>query len=274
MKTLRSYLVLSLLAGVASFVDSTQAQLAEYYIGIDNRTVPFNAPAAEGGGAYPDNPNYNRLTFLFQHGNHYHGIGQYVYSGPAATPTLTDTNGNNRLPETYTGQPPLPLVPGTGVYAGKNTTKHLVGLEYSHLETKSVHSLDGAGAAEDILFHSSGDRWSSDFDAAHIHLELLSVSSPHLNVGTLADPSAVPVGGDVHVGDGDELFAFTPVLWVDAAAPLGNYWAEFRLVDESGTFGDSGRFYLDVRQVPEPTTLGLGTAALAAVAVISRRRRS
>ncbi|MAT70278.1 MAG: PEP-CTERM sorting domain-containing protein [Planctomycetaceae bacterium] len=267
-------MVLALLTGATCFVAGARADLAEYYVGIDTRATPFDAPAAEGGGAYPNNPNYNRLTLLFQHGNHYHGIGQYVYAGPAGSPTLIDTNGNNRLPETYTGQEPLPLVPGVGVYAGKNTTKHLVGLEYSALEMQNVHSLNGAGVAEDVLFNSSSNRWSSNFDAAHIHLELVSVSSPHLNVGTLANPSAVPVGGDVHVGDGDEFFAFTPVLWVDAAAPRGTYSAEFRLVDESGTFGDSGRFFLDVQQVPEPTSVGLGGLAIAALAAVRRRRRS
>jgi len=258
----------------ACFAASAQAQLAEYYIGIDGRTTPFNAPAADGGGAYPDNPNFNRLTLLFQHGDHYHGIGAYRYTGPAAAPILDDTNANNRLPETYTGQPPLPLVPGAGVYAGKNMTKHLLGVEYTDLEMLNVHSLSGFPSLSDetILFNSSGGRWNSPFDAAHIHLELLSVSSPHLNVGTLSNPHALSVGGDIHVGDGDEMFSFTPVLWVDAAAPVGNYWAEFRLVDESGAFGNSGRFFFDVRQVPEPTAVSLGATALAVVTAMRRRR--
>lgn len=277
MKILRFRLFAGVLAAACCLAAHAQADLAEYYIGIDNRTAPFSAPPSLGGGTYPDNPNFNRLTLLFQHGDHFHGIGTYRYTGPAATPTLEDTNANNRLPETYTGQPPLPLVPGTGLYAGKNMTKHIVGLEYSDLEMRNVQSLAGFPplSPEDILFNSSGGRWSSPFDTAHIHLELLSVSSPHLNVGTLTNPHALPVGGDIHVGDGDELFSFTPVLWVDASAPLGNYWAEFRLIDESGFYGNSGRFFLDVRQewrVPEPATAGFFVVTTLLLAAFYRRR--
>ena len=256
---------------VLVFCGRASAQLAEFYVGIDSRTTPFNAPAADGGGAYPDNPNFNRLTLLYQHGDHYHGLGAYRYLGPAASPTLEDSNANNRVPEISTGQLPLALVAGSGAYAGKYVTSHLAGVEYSDLELRNVQSLDGV---DDVLFHSSADRWSGAFDAADVHLELLSVSSPLLNVGSLTDPAALPVGGDAHVGEGSELFSFTPVLWVDAAAPAGNYWAEFRLVDESGTFGDSGRFFVDVRQaVPEPASLLLCVAGMLIGSVVLGRRR-
>jgi hypothetical protein len=258
-----------IVAGVlnASVAD---AELAEYYVGIDSRTTPFAAPAASGGGNYPDNPNFNRLTLLYQHGDHYHGLGAYRYIGPAATPTLEDTNANNRAPEISTGQPPLVLVAGSGIYAGKYVTSHLADVEYSDLELRNVQSLDGV---DDVLFHSSADRWSGAFDAADIHLELLSVSSPLLNVGSLTNPAALPVGGDAHVGAGSEMFSFTPVLWVDQAAPAGNYWAEFRLVDESGTFGDSGRFFIDVRHVvPEPASLAMFLGGVSIVGLSLRRR--
>ncbi|TWT88947.1 hypothetical protein Mal64_24370 [Pseudobythopirellula maris] len=250
---------------------TARAELAQYYIGIDSRDTPYDAPASEGGGAYPDNPNENRLTLLLQHGSHYHGIGQYTYSGSAASPTLVDTNSNNRLPEGYTGQEPLPLLPGSGVYAGKMTSKALFGVTYSDLEMLNVQSLDGAGALEQVLFDSSSGRWNAEFDTAHIHLELVSVSSPLLGVGTLGNPNALSFGGDVHLGDGDELFSFTPVLWVDEAAPVGTYSAEFRLVDESSAFGDSGRFFIDVQQVPEPTALSLAGVVMIALGVTRRR---
>ena len=278
MKTFRFRTLVAFLVATSCFAFAAKADVAEYYIGIDARSTPFNAPGTLGGGAYPDAPNHNRLTLLYQHGNHYHGVGTHAWSGPAATSTLSDTNSNNRLPETYTGQLPLPLMPGAGAYAGKNVTQHILGVNYSDLEIRSVHSLDKTvtdpRGAEEVLFNSSSGRWNQPFDTAHIHLELLNVSSPLLNVGTPTDPSALAVGGDVHVGDGDERFSFTTVLWVDATAPVGNYWAEFKLVDESGTYGDSGRFFIDVRQVPEPTSLGLGVLATAAIAAVRRHRRA
>jgi hypothetical protein len=251
-------LALMLLAGVPS----VQAQLAEYYIGIDNRTMPFNAPAGLGGGAYPNNPNYNRLTLLLNHGDHYHGIGAYTYTGAVATPTLNDTSSNNRLPETFSLQAPLPLLAGSGLYAGMKTSQEVLGLAYSDLEIRNAHSLAGV---DNILYNSSSNRWNAPFDAAHIHMELLSVSSPHLKVGSATNPNAFQFG-DVHLGDGDEMFSLTPVLWVDGTAPAGDYWAEFRLTDLSGAFGNSGRFFIDVRNVPEPGSLALAGLSLICLA--------
>jgi len=263
--------VLAMSVGLAS---SSNADVAEYYIAVDSRTTPANAPTNLGGGAYPSAPNHNRLTFLYEHVDHFHGIGQHSYSGPAANPTLMDTNANNRLPETYTGQLPLPLVPGAGAYAGKNVSAQIEGVEYSDLEIRNIQSLDPSIPVELTLFNSSSERWNKPINTPHIHLKLISVSSPDLKVGTLSDPSALPVGGDVHVGDGSEHFSFTPVLWVDAAAPAGKYSAEFQLLDKSGTYGDSGRFFFDVRQVPEPTSVGVAALALLASYGLRRVRRS
>lgn len=242
-------------------VPASADPLAEYYIGIDNRTAPFSG--------YPDNPNFGRLTLLYAHGNHYHGIGTYAYSGLPESPVLQDTSGNNRLPEISSGQPGIPLVPGSGVYAGKRTTAAQPGVPFSDLEMRNVHSLVGV---DDVLFNSSSNRWNADFAGADVHLKLVSVSDPALHVGTLTDPFALSVGGDLHVGEGDEHFSFMPVLWVDSSAPIGNYWAEFQLVDGSGTYGDSGRFFMDVSVVPEPSALILGGMGLVGLACWARRR--
>lgn len=118
--------------GVAvSWTGLAQASLVEFYVGVDNQQTIT-------GGDYAGlpNPNFGRLTFLFAHPNettpantHYHGIGVWSYSGPAASPTVNSTNANNRIPETYTGQEPLPLFPGQGAQAGKWVSQTVPGLE-------------------------------------------------------------------------------------------------------------------------------------------------
>jgi hypothetical protein len=63
-----------------------------------------------------------RLTFLFDHGDHFHGIGAYSYSGTAGTPVVHSTNANNRLPELSTRTNPanraIHLTAGSGAFAG------------------------------------------------------------------------------------------------------------------------------------------------------------
>ena len=250
---------------LASFAISGEARadLSEFYIGTDNLET-FTSGTYNG----LQNPNYGRLTFLYAHGNHYHSIGAYAYTGAnlGASTVVEDTNSNNRIPETYTTQAPLVLTAGSGGYAGKLVSNPLVGVDYSDLETRNVHSLDGSPDDVNGLFNSSSDRWSAELGDglgghAHIHLELVS-ATPGLNVGSLTNPNALSVGGDTHVGDGDELFSFTPVLWVDGAAAPGTYTAEFRLVDENGYLGDSGRFFVDSQVVPEPSSLVLAILGL------------
>ena len=255
-----------ILIGAALAARRTEAQLAEYFVAIDSRTAAFSAPAGEGGGLYPDNPNFGRLTLLFNHGEHFHAIGSYRYVGSAAAPVLEDTSANNRLPEASSGER-LALKPGVGPYAGKLTTRGQVGVEYSRLELRNVHQLSGV---DDVLFDSSSNRWNASFDA-DVHLKLLGVSSPLLQVGSLADPNAVPVGGDVHLGEGSENFSFTPVLWIDATAPVGNYSAEFQLIDPNDGSVNSGRFFVDLVHVPEPGTAMLGGFGLLGLALLGRR---
>lgn len=254
-----------------------QAGTVTYYVGADGRSTPFNAPDADGGGAYPANPNHRRLTLLRYHGDHFHGIGAYAYTGPAATPQLKDTNANNRLPETYTGFPPISLLPGTGDWAGTFRTGMPSGqaqdVEYGNWEIRNVHSL----AVDDpITYNSSGGRWNSPFADAHIHLELVSLS-PGLHVAFGDTPSSdlTQPGDDWHLGDGDEMFSLTPTFWVDDAAPLGGtYSAEFRLTNTRSSSTDSGRFYVDLQVVPEPATSTLAAVALLGLVGYRRARQS
>ena len=81
------------------------SDLSHYYVGVDN-----NAEVGFGDYSGLANPNHNRVTLLFNHVNlssvensHYHPIGNYSYTGDVSDPTVLETNGNNRLPETYTG---------------------------------------------------------------------------------------------------------------------------------------------------------------------------
>ena len=107
-KTIRTFAVISCVFATLNFSATTNAQntdLTHYYIGVDNNTEV-------GFGDYTGqpNPNYNRVTLLFNHlslttveNSHYHPIGNYSLTGDVNSPTVLPTNGNNRLPETYTG---------------------------------------------------------------------------------------------------------------------------------------------------------------------------
>ena len=264
---------------VAAAVPAVAAPVGtySYYVGIDDFPT-----LTSGTYAGQPNPNYNRLTFLWAHfdevnpaGNHYHSKAIFTYTGPAAAPTVINSP-SNYVPEG--SNPPLKLSPGTGIYAGK-----LVSAPYSDPAAPSFHfsdltlgntrSLDGFEPTDGrtYMFNSSGGRWNSTFDAADVHWELVSLT-PGLHVGdaTTLDIVSNP-GDDVHVGDGGELFQFTPVLWTDAGATPRDYTATFRLVDASGTFGPSGEVEIRTTVVPEPA--GLGLLALAGVIAAGRRRR-
>jgi len=243
------------------------------YVGVDARTtVPTGALAG-----LPE-PNFGRLTFLYDHGDHFHGIGAYSYTGAAPHPGVRDTNSNNRLPETFSMEPPLPLTPGTGLYAGK-LRSDVGASEYSYLGVASIQTLAGfpAGSTETILLNSSGGRWASSLAGVTVGLKLLS-ATPGLHVGT-ASVSNLFAGSDtILLGLGNS-FEFKPVYWVDATAPVGKYSAEFKLVNLNPTspYGDSGRFYLDfgvaAAPVPEPETYALMICGIAMVGFALRKRQ-
>jgi hypothetical protein len=266
-KMRRLFSLVAMLALLAS-AHQVRADIVSYYVGIDAN------PGLTGTYAAHPNTNQDRLTLLFHHGNHYHGIGTYSYSGDPVTPTTNDTNANNRIPEIYTGMLPLSLRPGSGAWAGTFRSglpsSAEQDLEYGNLEFRSVHSLS---SEDPTTYNSSSGRWNDPFDAAHIHLELVS-KSPGLKVAfgvTPVDQLANP-GDDWHMGDGDELFSITPIFWVDDTATVGStYYAEFKLTDDSGAFGDSGRFYFDFQAVPEPASAAILGAA--AIGLVGLRRR-
>ncbi len=252
---------------------SANGAIFNYYIGRDG-LVSFSS------GTYAGyvNPNYTRVTFLYAHpnqvnpsGNHYHAIGAYSLTGPAELPVVNSTNANNRIPEQYTGQPPLTLVPGTGVFTGKlvsaATAEH-----YSDLRILSVDALAGfpPGTPEHFMFNSSGGRWAGSMAGTTVALQLVSKTAG-LHISTSNGTEILASPGDVFpLGAGDAI-DFTPVFWTDGSAALGTYSAELRLLETSSAVLDGGRFFIDFAVVPEPASLGL--IGLAACVLLRRRSR-
>lgn len=259
------------------FSSRVNALNGEYFIGIDER-----ATITSGDYAGLPNPNEGRLTFLFAHPNedepsnsHYHSIGSYSYSGPVGNPLINLTNTNNRIPETFSGQPALPLLPGSGVHAGHLISQQIPELEYSNLQIQSTQSLNGfrAGTVEDFLFHSSDDRWSSALDNVIVGLKLIGITNG-LQVADELGNTILSSPNDIYtLGAGNNL-SFTPTFFTLENAPSGVYSASFGLVDLNGGALDSGIFHVDfqVSPVPEPSTVLMLLAGLIGIAN-SRRRR-
>ncbi len=85
---MRPFHVLSLAALAALCVNAAQAsdglrwhEGIGFYVGVDGL-----ASVTSGTFAGLANPNAGRLTFLFDHGNHFHGIGAYSYTGTVTAP--------------------------------------------------------------------------------------------------------------------------------------------------------------------------------------------
>lgn len=241
-----------------------------FYIGYDGLST-----MASGTYAGLPNPNSDRLTLLLDHGNHFHGIGTYSYTGPAASPDILPTNTNNRIPEISSKEEPLPLAQGNGIYA--DTLRTNVGSsEYSYLGIASIQSLANhpSGSMEDVLLHSSDNRWSGQLNDVEIGLRLVE-STPGLHIGTETTKNIYASGDIFALGAGND-FEFKPVYWVDAAAPAGIYSATFELLNtETGSSVlDSGTFHFDfaVSPVPEPHTYTMLLAGLLLTGSIVRRR--
>jgi hypothetical protein len=243
---------------------------AEYLIGRDRLQT-----LTSGTYAGLANPNFGRPTLLWNHGNHFHGIGQFSYSGPAATPVINPTNANNRLPEIHSLQPPLALSAGSGLYEGKLVNVANPAVKYSSITLKGIDVLfDGPpGSAENILLSSSNGRWGGSMANSKLALELVS-ATPGLKMGNSSTLDLFGTGNRYLLGDGATL-DFTPVFWVAGNAPAGTYSAEFRLLDlgtNNAVLGQGGTFNLDfAAPVPVPPAVWLLGSALAALGV-SRKR--
>jgi hypothetical protein len=243
---------------------------AEYLIGFDRLQT-----LSSGTYAGLANPNFGRPTLLFNHGNHFHGIGQFSYSGPATSPAVNPTNANNRLPEISSLDPPLAMGAGTGLYAGKLVNIVDPAVEYSSITFKAIDVLFGAsaGSPEDILLKSSNGRWGGSTAGSRLALELVSVT-PGMKIGDASNLDLFESSNRYLLGGGTAL-DFAPVFWVAGGAPAGTYSAEFRLLD-LGTNGNvlsqGGSFNFDfAAPVPLPPALWLLGSALAAIGVTRRR---
>ncbi|MBW4448787.1 MAG: PEP-CTERM sorting domain-containing protein [Spirirestis rafaelensis WJT71-NPBG6] len=254
----------------------------EFFIGLDGLNV-----LDRGTYAGLDNPNYNRLTLLFAHReedpttNHFHGIGAYSYSGTVDNPIINSTSTNNRIPETYTNQPPLTLLPGTGIYRDR-LISGLTNDEYSNLKIEPIASLKNAPEPEDqYLYNSSNGRWQPSLEGATIGLQLASISNG-LNIVNSGGVDILKSVGDIYTIGTSDSFSFTPTFWTDAAAPLGTYSATFKLVDLGSdnnrtAFKESGTFSFDfqVKKVPEPSAIfGLGIIGLLTVSLSQLKKRT
>lgn len=253
---------------LATAVDVSASTL-EYYVGIDGRATITTGTYA----GLPD-PNHDRLTLLFNHGDHYHGIGTYSYTGPAGSPTVVDTNTNNRLPEISSGQPPLPLFPGSGPNAGRWVSQPVPGLEYSRTnEWGPTDLLAGftPGSEEHTLFTSSGGRWTSSLAGMNLGLEAVALTSG-LQVMDHTGSTILDGAGDVHpLGEGSTLL-FQPTFFTTDNA-LSLYTGSFRLVDLNNAARNSGVFHLDFTPVPVPAAAWLMLTGLGAMAGLARRKQ-
>jgi hypothetical protein len=246
-------------------VVSADAEILEFYVGRDGMQT-FTSGIYSGLA----NPNLGRLTLLYSHEDHFHGIGAYSYTGTPPAHTAQNTNTNNRLPESSTAQPPLSMTPGSGLYAGKLVTGHDPAEHYSNLDFRSIQDLSTYPnpSPEYTLFHSSTNRWNGPLTGAQIALELVS-KSPELGIGTDTTLSALANPGDrLTLGPGDSLSELL-TFWTDGNATPGTvYAAQFKLVDLTPSgIAESGTFSFDVRAVPEPASWSLIMLCAASLAI-------
>ena len=267
------------------------------YVGIDGREA-FTSGAYNGLA----NPNLNRLTFLYAHTfpnpatNHFHGIGLYSYTGPnlGANTAINDTSAGFSIPEQYqlaASTQPLPLLPGTGAYAGMLTTSlgESPNNLYDGTGIRAFAALNGTGNNDaQVLYDNSVlpgtgafSRYRPSLGTSQIAVELVSITAG-LRVGDAAGTLLLAnVGDRVNIGIGDAI-SFNPVFVLDSNVVQtfgAQYRAEFRLIDTAAVnpaLTQSGRFsFISAVAVPEPGTvalLGAGVLCAAGCVVVRRRK--
>lgn len=267
------FVALTTLLSLASLAATAQADPTYpgvgYYVSRDANPMVGSNP----------NPNYGRLTLLYNHGNHFHSIGRFG-GGPAL------------LPESYQGPDArIDLFLGSGDHAGRFVSSYYddgtPSSEYSDLRFDSIRNLSGfeAGSAEEILFSSSNRRYVSgpensehplSLEGSLVALEIVEMSSGlHASIG---DQVGSEVGDLLTLGAGD---TFSTLLTFFTDTGVGRFMdmtAVFRLVDLStgnSPIEGSGEFRYNLRTTPEPSTylmFGLGLATAAGLHYRSRRR--
>ncbi|MDD2762297.1 MAG: all3515 family Zur-repressed PEP-CTERM protein [Methylomonas sp.] len=263
--------LLALGLGMSASAYARTSELAGYYIGIDGRaTIPSGTYAGLA------DPNFANLTLLFNHGIHYHGMGTYVYSGAAASPTINDTNANNRLPEMSSLEAPLSLSLGSGgLYSGKLTSQNSSS-EYGNLTFALVDTLAGheVGSAEEILFNSSTNRWATLLGNTSIGLQLIS-ATPGLFIGDQHNINLFANSDTINLDNALE-DVFAPIFWTASNASAGTYTAEFRLVGLNNASINSGRFYFDFTPVavPVPAAAWLFASGLFGLVGLKRKQNA
>jgi hypothetical protein len=245
---------------------ATRAETVPYYIGVDGL-------AAIASGTYQGlaNPNSNRLTLLYNHGDHYHAKGTFVYTGEnLGDDTQVIGSPSYYLPEGAAA--PFALTKGTGVFDGLSISGQTPEVEGSDIQIGSVDALAGApaGSDESILFNSGGGRWTTSLGDADLVIELVSATAG-LSILDASGNSIFGGGSTYALGLGGADLNFAPIF---AAAAAGDYVASFRLRDLTGGFGDSGVFeYRFQAPVPEPASLVMSAIGGLVVSFMSLRNR-
>ena len=265
--------LIPVVAAFAAVLTAANAETVGFYIGIDSRN-----PLATGPYAGRENPNFNRLTFLYAHTyeyvpglepagastfaiNHYHPIGAYSLSGPTNAVVINATSSNNRIPEIGTRQPPLTLAPTTNaLYAGKlihsRSEEHFSDMRWRATDDLNQPTKYGPGSPEWVLFYSSAGTRTNSLAGGQISLELVA-KTDGLHIGNTNTLDLLSQPGDRFSLGAGPAINFSPVFWVEGNAPVGTYSASFKLVDtntEGGRtpFRESGIFHLDFKVAPTP----------------------